>query len=82
MGNVNTEGWDIRTRLGEICVPTLVTCGRYDFCTTAQAAVIHKGILGSELVVFERSSHYAHVEETDKYLSVLKNFIARIEQSD
>ena len=74
------EGWDIRARLKEIGVPTLVTCGRFDFCTPAQAELIHKGIPGSELVIFEASSHYAHVEETDRYLAVLHGFMTRTEQ--
>jgi proline-specific peptidase len=80
VGRVNTEGWDIRARLSEIRVPALITCGRFDFCTPAHAEIIHKGILSSEWVIFDESSHYAHVEETDKYLSVLKDFMTRIEQ--
>jgi pimeloyl-ACP methyl ester carboxylesterase len=61
VGKVNLEGWDIRGRLNEIGVPTLVTCGRFDFCTPAQAELVHNGIPNSELVIFEESSHYAHI---------------------
>lgn len=76
---MNTEGWDIRTRLSEISLPTLVTCGQYDFATPAQAEFIHDRIPGSEWVVFEKSSHYPHGEETDRYLAVLNSFLTRIE---
>lgn len=79
VGKVNTEGWTIRDQLRDINVPTLVTCGRNDFCTPAQAEIIHHGITGSEFVIFEDSSHYAHIEETDKYLSVLHRYLTQIE---
>jgi pimeloyl-ACP methyl ester carboxylesterase len=80
VGKVNLENWDIKARLNEIGVPTLITCGRFDFCTPNQAEIIHNGIQGSELVIFEESSHYAHIEETDGYLAVLNEFLTRIEQ--
>lgn len=79
VGRVNTEGWTVRDRLDEIKIPTLVTCGHYDFCTPAQAEIIHKGIQGSEFVIFEESSHYPHIEETDRFLSVLDKFMTQRE---
>jgi proline-specific peptidase len=79
VGSVNLEGWTIRGRLNEIKLPTLITCGRYDFCTPAHAEIIHQGIRGSELVIFDESSHYAHIEETGRYLAVLNKFITQIE---
>src|SRR5262249_51491269 len=47
--------WDITDRLGEIDVPTLVTSGRYDECTPQQAEIVHRGIPGSEWILFEDS---------------------------
>jgi proline-specific peptidase len=79
-GEVNMEGWSVRGRLNEIHTPTLITCGRYDFCTPAKAEIIHEGIHGSEFVVFEASSHYAHIEESDRYLAVLNEFLTRAER--
>jgi len=79
VGRASTEGWDIRARLSEISIPTLVTCGRYDMCTPVQAKVMHDAIGRSEYVVFEESSHYPHVEETDRYLTVVREFMARVE---
>lgn len=81
VGEVDMAGWDIRGQLNEIRVPALVTCGRYDFCTPAHTEIIHQGIPGSEFVIFEESSHYAHVEETSRYLAVLDEFITRKEQA-
>ncbi len=72
-------GWDVRDRLGEIHAPTLVTSGRHDEATPLIAETVHKGIPGSEWVIFENSSHMAHVEEAERYAQVLAEFIGRHE---
>jgi L-proline amide hydrolase len=74
------KDWDIVNRLGEIHLPTLITSGRYDEATPAIAEVVHKGIAGSEWVIFEASAHCAHAEEADRYAQVLDRFLARVEQ--
>ena len=73
------KDWDIVDRLGEIHVPTLVISGRYDEATPAIAETVHRGIPGSEWVLFEDSSHMPHVEEPERYMQVLTNFLERIE---
>jgi proline-specific peptidase len=73
------KDWDIRDRLGEIRVPTLITSGRYDEATPLIAETMHRGIAGSEWVIFEESSHLAHVEEPERYLQVLTDFLDRVE---
>ena len=75
----NLRDWDVRDRLGEIRVPTLVTSGRYDEATPTIARTVHEGIAGSEWVCFEESSHMAHVEETERYLEVVEDFLRRVE---
>ena len=72
--------WDIRDRLGEIQLPTLVTSGRYDAATPAIAEIVHRGIAGSEWVIFEQSSHAAHLEEEDEYRRVVEDFMRRVEE--
>lgn len=69
------KDWDRTDRLSEIHVPTLITSGRYDESTPLLNEVLHKGIAGSEWVIFEQSSHMAHVEERDLYLATIKAFI-------
>ncbi len=71
--------WDITDRLGGIQVPTLVTSGRYDEATPAIAETVHRGIPGSEQVLFEQSSHMAHAEEAEAYRGVLDDFLSRVE---
>ncbi len=75
------KDWDITGRLGEIDVPTLVTSGRHDECTPRQAEIVHRGIPGSEWVVFEESSHMQFAEEPERYIEVLDDFLTRVEAS-
>jgi len=74
------KDWDITGRLGEIKAPALVLCGRHDEATPAMAETIHHGIAGSELVVFEDSAHFPHIEEAERFLSVLDRFLTRVEE--
>ena len=73
------KDWDIVNRLGEIHVPTLVIGGRYDEATPAITETVHRGIPGSEWVIFESSSHMPHLEETERYMQVLTNFLDHVE---
>jgi proline iminopeptidase len=68
---------NLTARLGEIRVPTLITAGRYDEVTPAVAESMHQGIRGSELVLFEESSHTAFWEERDLYRETLRSFLDR-----
>jgi L-proline amide hydrolase len=71
--------WTVVDRLGEIDVPTLVLSGRYDEATPAIMDVVHAGITGSGRVTFDESSHMCHVEETERCLGVVSDFLERTE---
>jgi proline-specific peptidase len=73
------KDWDIEHRLGEIRAPTLVIGGRYDEATPAITETVHRGIPGSQWVIFEHSAHLPHVEETERYLQVLGEFLDHVE---
>jgi len=73
------KNWDVRERLGEIHAPTLVTSGQYDEATPVIAETVHKGIPGSEWVMFDNCSHTAHAEAPERYVQVLSEFISRHE---
>jgi L-proline amide hydrolase len=75
------KGWDIRDRLREIDVPTLVVRGRYDMCTAPIAAELVDGIRGAREVVLENSSHTPVLEETDRYLAVVGDFMEAAERA-
>ena len=73
------KGWDTRAHLREIEVPTLVVRGRYDMCTQPNAAELLSGIRGAREIVLEQSSHTPVLEETDRYLQVLRDFMREAE---
>jgi L-proline amide hydrolase len=75
------KNWDVRHRLPEIDLPTLVTSGYYDEATPLIAETVHKGIPGSKWILFENSSHMAHVEEANRFINVLSDFISQHEAS-
>lgn len=74
------KGWDVRDRLGEIDVPTLVIRGRHDMCTDPIAAELVNGIKGAREVVLEESSHTPVLEETEEYLEAISTFMKEAEQ--
>lgn len=77
--NGKLRDWDVRDRLSEIDVPTLITSGRYDECTPMLAEDAQRGIPSAERVLFEDSSHTAFVEEPQRFRHVLSDFLARAE---
>ncbi len=62
-------------RLGEIRARSLLLSGRHDEVTPATAAAYQARLPGSRLVVFENGSHLKHLEETDRYLEVVREFL-------
>jgi len=73
------KDWDVIARLGHIRVPTLITSGRYDECTPALVEPLHEGIAGSEWIIFEDSAHMPYLEEPERYLRVVGEFLERVE---
>lgn len=73
------QGWDVRDRLREIDVPTLLVRGRYDMCTASIAATLVERIPNVREVVLEHSSHTPVLEETERYLEVVASFLTEAE---
>ena len=71
------KDWDVTPRLGEIRVPTLVTCGEFDEATPRQARTIADGIPGAELVVIPGVAHMALIEDPETYLGIVRDFLRR-----
>lgn len=69
--------FDVRDRLGEIAVPTVVIVGRYDFiCGPRFAVLLHQGIAGSRLVVLEHSGHLGHLEQPAEFVGAVTDGLA------
>lgn len=73
------RNWSVIDRLSAIEVPTLIISGRYDEATPATVAPFKEGIKGSSWEIFENSSHMPHVEEQEKCMRVVGDFL---EQND
>ncbi len=74
------KDWDRVSRLHEIHVPTLITSGRFDESTPPINEIMHNAIAGSDWIIFEQSSHMAHVEEKELYMQTIQAFIDRVEK--
>ncbi len=76
------QGWDVRPRLGEVRVPTLLLSGRHDEATPAVMSTLHRGIAGSEWHVLEESSHSCHTEQEALTMLLVADFVARNEWTE
>src|SRR5436309_1203952 len=66
-----------RIHLPAISVPTLITGRKYDEITPRIARSIHRGIPGSKIVIFPENSHLPMLEERERYMRTVGNFLRR-----
>lgn len=69
--------FDVTTRLNEINLPSLFTCGRYDEATPETTAYYASLLPGAEFHVFEESAHMPGVEEPQAYANKIREFLNR-----
>lgn len=71
--------FDVRNRLEEIRVPTLVLSGADDWIMPPQEAGgrVAAGIAHAEHVIFQKSGHWPFVEENARFVAVLRDWLAR-----
>lgn len=68
--------FDLRPELASITAPTLIVGGRYDWiCAPEFSEEIHRLIPGSDLRIFEESSHQIGGDEPERFLDVLAGFL-------
>jgi pimeloyl-ACP methyl ester carboxylesterase len=72
-------GWDVRPRLGELRMPTLILRGAHDLSTAAISKTLTDGIPHAREVVFAESSHTPVLEETERYLHTVRDFLYGVE---
>jgi len=70
------KDWSIIDRLPQITAPTLLVSGRFDEATEACVQPFADAVPGATWVVFDESSHLPHVEEPERYLQVVGDFLA------
>jgi proline iminopeptidase len=70
--------YDLNPEIAKFRLPVLVITGRYDMNVAPVIAwKIHKAIPGSQLVVFDRSSHMPFFEEPERFKKVVEEFLSR-----
>ena len=71
-------GIEVEDQLADITQPVLVMTGRLDrVCTVEAAEAIAEGIPNAQLEIFEQSGHMTFVEEQDRYVDVVRDFLER-----
>jgi len=73
-----SERFDVKDRLGEVDMPTLVVVGEQDRVTPVELSKeLEEGIKGSQLVVVEGAGHMLPMEKAAKYNGVVREFVGR-----
>lgn len=74
------KDYDLTDKLPLIQVPTLVTSGKYDQCTSLVVQTTLDGIKDSQAVLFENSAHLAFVEERELFMKTAEDFMEKWEK--
>jgi L-proline amide hydrolase len=69
------KSWSIIDRVHRIVAPTLLISGKYDEATTVVVQPFADGIRGARWEIFENSSHLPHVEETERCMQLIGDFL-------
>jgi len=75
------KDWSVEDVLPNIDVPTLLLSGRYDEATPATVQPYFDGITKARWEIFENSSHMPHLEEPERFISVLSEFLREIQET-
>lgn len=66
-------------RLSSIGIPTLIVAGDRDWiCPLSQAKIMHEGIPGSKLAVFQGGHHLLFADENETFTKVVRDFIIEL----
>lgn len=71
----NLKEWSIINRLKDIKQEALLISGKYDEATPRQMKIIVDNMPNVKWELFENSSHCANLEEPDKYLQTVTDFL-------
>lgn len=64
-------------RLSEIKVPTLIICGDHDESDPKMSQEMHEKIVGSKLVILPNSGHMTFVDQPEKFLAAVRDFVTK-----
>lgn len=66
---------DIRDRLAEIAVPTLVACGERDRPNIGASRELAAGIPGAELRIIPGANHFWNLQQPELFNETISRFI-------
>jgi proline iminopeptidase len=70
------RAFDLRSELNSITAPTLIIAGRHDWiCAPEFSEELHRLIRGSDLRIFENSSHLVTADEPEAFLGAVNEFL-------
>lgn len=73
----NVPRYEVRARLHEIGVPTLLVQGRHDLIVPVEAGLeLSDGIPNAQLAIFERSGHSLPTDEPQTFQGRVWEFLA------
>ncbi|MFF2875865.1 proline iminopeptidase-family hydrolase [Gottfriedia sp. NPDC057991] len=75
----NLKDFDCTSKLKDIKVPTLYTCGRYDEATPKSTEYFSELTPNGKFHVFEQSAHMPYIEEPKEYIRVVASFLKEVE---
>ena len=74
--------FDLRPELARIAAPTLILAGRHDWiCPPEFSEEIHRLIPGSDLRIFEHSSHSIRADEPEAMMDAIRGFLVYTRQT-
>ena len=68
---------DLRGRLGEVAVPTLVTCGARDRANLGPSREIAAGVPSAELRIVPEAVHLWNLQQPELFNETVAEFVAR-----
>jgi len=71
------KNWSVVERVQHIVAPTLLLSGRFDEATPATVQPFFDAIPDVRWEIFEASSHMPFIEERERYLSVVEDFLVQ-----
>lgn len=80
--NQEAGTFDAREKLASILVPSLVVAGAHDLLPPDRVKAMADGIPGAKLVVFDRSGHFAPVEEPAAFAAAVYDFMGVADQKE
>jgi pimeloyl-ACP methyl ester carboxylesterase len=70
-----TENYDVREKVSEIEVPTLIIVGEKDTVNLEASRYLSREIKGSELRIIPESEHWVMIEKPQEFNQLLEEFI-------